>query len=75
MSAQIINFPGITRLDLPVTTVISQLELANLESIVVLGYDISGNEYFASSEADGGNVLWLLERAKKKLLEVPEQLV
>jgi hypothetical protein len=40
-----------------------------LESFVVIGYDYDGQEYFASTFADGAHVLWLLERYKKKLIE------
>lgn len=33
-----------------------------------IGYDADGAEYFASSIADGADVLWLLERLKQQLL-------
>lgn len=36
---------------------------------MVLGYDRDGGEYMASSYADGGTVLWLLERCKARLME------
>jgi hypothetical protein len=39
----------------------------------VLGYDAGGDEYFASSYADGGTVLWLMERLKKRLLQVGDE--
>lgn len=37
--------------------------------VVMIGYDADGDFVFDSSFADGGDVLWLLEVAKKKLLE------
>lgn len=72
MSAKIIPFSGITRLDLPADQV---LELAGgqLEGVVVVGFDKDGQFYAASSYADGGTVLWLLEVLRKRLLEVEPQ--
>jgi hypothetical protein len=57
-----------TRLDIPAERVLSAAFDAGLTDVVVLGYDGDGDEYFASSVADGGDVLWLLERGKTKLL-------
>lgn len=65
----VVRFTGITKLDIPVDHVIESA-LGRLEGVVILGYDKDGQEYFASSYADGGDMLWLLERAKKALLEV-----
>ena len=61
----------ITRLDLPADQI---LDAANgkLDSVVVMGYDKDGNEYFASSIADGGSALWLMERCRQRLLNVEE---
>jgi len=39
-----------------------------LEGFIICGYDKEGKEYFASTYADGGDVLWLLERMKMCLL-------
>lgn len=60
-------FDGVTRLDLPPDRVLQQA-VGALESVVILGYDRDGLEYFASSLADGSDVLWLLERCKRQLL-------
>ena len=62
----------ITRLDIPAERILQKALEAGLETVVITGYDADGNEYFASSVADGGETLWLLERAKKQLLEVPD---
>ena len=37
-----------------------------------MGYTETGEEYFASSIADGGDVLWLMERMKAALLRAGE---
>jgi len=58
----------ITRLDIPVERVLEGAT-GKLSSVVILGYTTDDDLYFASSLADGGDVLWLLEKAKKLLLE------
>jgi hypothetical protein len=68
----VVRFTGITKLDSPADHVIESA-LGKLEGVVILGYDKDGQEYFASSYADGGDMLWLLERAKKALLEVADE--
>lgn len=67
----VIPFGGITRLDLPPDQVLEKA-IGKLDKVVVIGYESDGTEYFASSCADGGDALWLLERCKKKLLEIVE---
>lgn len=71
MSADILQFGGITYLDLPADTILEKAK-GELESVVVIGFDKDGGEYFASSAADGGEVLWHLERAKQALLRVDD---
>jgi hypothetical protein len=66
---EVVTFTGITKLDLPPDRILESA-VGALDAVVVLGYDKEGKEYFASSYADGGDVLWLMERLKKKLLEV-----
>lgn len=60
---------NVTQLDLPPDRLL-EAALGKLEGVVIVGYDKQGAEYFASSYADGGDVLWLLEKAKLKLLTV-----
>lgn len=64
----IIEFNGVTRLDIPAERVLRAAIDEPLETAVVVGYDEDGEFYFASSKADGGSVLWLLETAKKELM-------
>jgi hypothetical protein len=72
MSAKIIPFNGITRLDLNPDMVLENTK-GKLEGVIIIGYDKDGEEYFASSYADGGDVLWLLERMKMRLLNIEEE--
>jgi hypothetical protein len=68
MAAKVIPFTGITRLDLDPDDILDQSK-GKLEGVVILGFLADGsNTYFASSYADGGTVLWLLEKLKLQLL-------
>jgi hypothetical protein len=71
MSDNVVLFNGVTRLDMPADRILENA-LGKLKGAIVIGYDHEGGEYFSSSYADGGDVLWLLERMKIKLLSVPE---
>ena len=68
--ADIINFTGITTLDLDPDRILEAAK-GELESVVIVGYgkaaDGSQIEYFASSIANGGTIAWLLNRAVRRL--------
>ena len=66
----VIELGCITRLDLPPDKVLEKA-IGQLDSVVIMGYDKEGEQVFASSIADGGQVLWLLEQCKLELLKVP----
>ncbi len=71
--SNVIQFRGITKLDLDPDVVLENNK-GKLEGLVIIGYDKEGEEYFASTYADGATVLWLIERCKKMLLEMPDGL-
>lgn len=56
-----------TTLDLTPDIVLENLK-GKFEGFVVMGYTPEGEEYFASTYADGGTALWLIERCKRALL-------
>lgn len=66
----VIELDVVTSLDIPASRVLSRASEAALESAVVIGWDAEGDFYFSSSVSDGGSVLWLIELAKKKLLDI-----
>ena len=66
--SKVIPFSGITTLDLPPDQIL-EAAAGKMEGVVIMGWDAQGEEYFASSYADGGTVLWLLERLKKRLID------
>lgn len=69
---EVVDLDMVTRLDIPVERVLSRALEADLQSVVLLAYDKDGEEYFASSFADGGDMLWLMRRAERKLLDIAE---
>jgi len=68
--SNIVIFNGITSLDYEPEQILNAAIEKGLSQAVVIGYDEDGEFYFSSSLADGGDVIWLLEMAKKKLLEI-----
>jgi hypothetical protein len=65
-------FPGITVKDHEPNVMLDLAKEGALQSVVILGHDNDGEFFFSSNKADGGEVLWLLEMAKKQLLEIAE---
>ena len=59
----------VTSLDLPAERVIDGAAKASLEEVVIIGFNKDGEFYFSANKSDGGGILWLMELAKKKLLE------
>jgi hypothetical protein len=72
VTAEVVRFRGITKLDLEPSVVLEFARNAGLTEVVVVGFDADGDEYFCASQADGAQVLWHLQRAAHKLLTMPE---
>lgn len=70
MTAEILHFDGVTSLDISANRVLDVAKAAEMQSVIIIGYDADGEEYFASSIADGPEVLWAIERAKTKLMRI-----
>jgi hypothetical protein len=70
---KVIPLGNISRLDLPTERVLETAKGHCTDGVVVLGFDDDGEFYFSSSIADGSSVIWLLEMAKKKLLEIGDE--
>lgn len=69
MTDNVVDFRGVTKLDIDPDRVTSKC-IGELNQVVVIGYDKNDDFYFASSIADGGDILWLIELAKKKLMDI-----
>ncbi len=70
MTAEIIDLPVVTTLDMPAEKVLQQAIKADLDHVVIVAYDKEGGFYFSSNKSDGGDALWLLEGAKAKLIKI-----
>lgn len=75
MTADVVPFTGITRLDIPPEKILQKAIEAGLLEVVIIGYDADGDEYFASSQGSNADVLWHLERAKHSLMRMTDDLV
>ena len=62
------EFTGETRLRTPVPKILATAAGAGLEDVVVVGWRENGEMYFASSQSNGAEVLWLLRQAEHELM-------
>jgi len=67
--SKIIPLGNVTRLDIPADRILEGA-IGQLDGVVILGRQPDGEYYFASSIADGGTVLWMMEKLKLKLMDV-----
>ena len=65
---EIIPIGGVTSLDIPADRILDAAK-GKMEGVVIIGFDKGGEVYAASSYADGGTVMWLLEACKTKMME------
>lgn len=71
MNTNVVRPNNITRLNLDADVVL-EAAIGKLTGVVIMGYDKDGERYFASSYADGGEVLWLAEKMRRALMEISE---
>jgi len=64
----VIMSPNVTSLDLTPARVLQMAFDAELESVVVVGYDKLGNEYYAATAGDPAETIWLFERSKHRIM-------
>ena len=70
----IVDLPVVTRLDLDPERILRAALDAGMTEVVVIGVDRDGLEYFAASQSGGPDVLWHIERARHKLMQVVDQI-
>jgi hypothetical protein len=75
--AKLIDFPlgineGETRLDIDPDKVLTGA-VGKLSEVVIVGYESDGSLYFASTRANGPDVLWLLKQAEQRLLAIERE--
>jgi hypothetical protein len=67
--SNILMLPVVTKLAIPCERILSEAAKLDFTRIIIIGLDTDGDEYFASSDPDGGTLLWDLERVKYKLID------
>ena len=68
MAGKILPFTGGTTEDINADTVLEN-NIGEYECVVIVGYSKMGAERMVSSTGDSALMVWLLERAKKTILE------
>lgn len=68
--AEVVRLETMTTLDIPPDLVLDGAKKADLSAVMVIGEEADGTFYFASNKSDGADALWLLEKAKYKLLRI-----
>lgn len=61
-------FPGATEEDYDPNVVLAAAQRANLESVFVVGWTQDGELFASASIANCGDLLWLMEVAKAKMM-------
>lgn len=69
---EVIDLDTLTKADIPSEKLLQKAIEAGVTNVVIIGYDTSGKLWFASSDASCGDVIWLLEVAKKLMLDHEE---
>ena len=71
MTAQVIPFPS----DADIREALRCLERAGITDFIICGYEKDGGEFFASPEnVSGADALWMLERARYKLMRIADDI-
>jgi hypothetical protein len=68
MTSKILPFTGQTTEDINADSVLEN-NIGEYECVVIIGYTKMGAERLVSSTGDSALMVWLLERAKKVILE------
>lgn len=69
LAENVVLFPGISPKKYDANIMLEAATRADLESVIIVGWDQDGEMFFSSSVGDGPECLWLLEKAKSALLE------
>jgi hypothetical protein len=68
MADNVIPLGCVTRLNIPADRVL-EAAMGQLDRVVLIGWDKDEKEYIVSSIADGAEVMWLLKRTEKLLMD------
>lgn len=71
----VVDLPMITTIDLDPQRVLAAAAKVDFDAVIIVGWKKDGDEFFSSSCSDGGDAVWLLERAKLKLLRIADEVI
>jgi hypothetical protein len=71
---KVVYWNGVSTLSSDPARCVERASSMELTSVVIVGLDADGDEVFISSEADGAQALWHLERARHKLMRIVDEL-
>ncbi len=66
----VVELPVVTTLPSDPQRVLDRVKAMEPKTVVVIAYDRDGDFCFQSSTPDGGDVLWLMELARHKLMKI-----
>lgn len=72
LADNIVLFPGISPNDYGANLMLEAATNADLDSVVIIGWNKDGEMFFSSSMGNGPECLWLIEKAKQSLLKAGE---
>jgi hypothetical protein len=72
--SNVVELDCITKLDLPPEKILRKALDKDLMSVVIVGYTQDGDEYFASSVADGAQAMYHLQRGIWSLNKITDQI-
>lgn len=70
--SNVVDLPVITCLPLDPKRVIAGAANHEFKRVMIIGVLEDGDEYFASSDPDGGTLLWDMERTRHALMKVAD---
>ena len=71
MRDNVIPIGGVTKLDIDPDAALEGCK-GQLDGVIIIGISKEGHLHFASSIADGAEILWYVEQFKAMLLELEE---
>lgn len=66
-------FTGVTPLPFDADVILDSAKGAGLKSVIIIGEMEDGEEFFSASISDGPETIWMLERAKYKLMKICDE--
>jgi hypothetical protein len=71
--SNVVDLPVITTLPIDTKRVLAKAAEQAFTRVMIIGVTEEGEEYFASSDPDGGTLLWDMERVKHALMKAADE--